>query len=112
MIVVFSAQDQEIDSPVDARFGRSLWLIRIDTDTNYWQAFSNPGAIQSGGAGIAAAQFVIDQKADAVVSGDFGPNAASTFRAANIKMHRFTNDISTVKQALEHFRQGKLNSVE
>ena len=108
MILLISAQQPKLDSQIDDRFGRSPWLIRMDIETNQWEAFSNPGASQSGGAGVAAAQFVIDLKANAVISGDFGPHAANAFRAANIDMCLFTSEISTVQQAIEHFLQGKL----
>jgi len=108
MILLISAQEPQLTGPVDHRFGRSLWLIKTDTGTNQWEAFSNPGASQSGGAGVAAAQFVIDQKADVVISGDFGPHAANAFQQAGISMHLLTDQISTVKQAIDNFKEGKL----
>jgi len=108
MILIISAQQPSLEGPTDDRFGRSPWLIRIDTDTNQWEAFENPGASQSGGAGVAAAQFVIDQKASVVISGDFGPNAANAFRAANIEMRLFTKEVLTVKDAVDRFKQGLL----
>jgi predicted Fe-Mo cluster-binding NifX family protein len=109
MIVMVSAQQQMIDGQVESRFGRSPFLIKYDTGTKKWQAFSNPGASQSGGAGVAAAQFAIDQKADAVISGEFGPNAARVFQAAKIKMLRFSDDISTVEQAIDQLLRGTLS---
>jgi len=108
MILIVSAQNPSLDGLVDARFGRSAWLIRVDTDTNRWEAFRNPGAGQSGGAGVAAAQFVVDQGANAVVSGDFGPHAAKAFRAAKIEMRLFTSDEVTVKQVLDDLADEKL----
>ncbi|MHC1739865.1 MAG: NifB/NifX family molybdenum-iron cluster-binding protein [Anaerolineaceae bacterium] len=108
MILLISAKDPTLDSTVDYRFGRSPWLIRYDTDSSQWQAIENPGASQSGGAGVAAAQFVIDQKANTVISGDFGPNAVSALQAAKIEMHLFTDDVTTVQQAIDCFKQEKL----
>ena len=108
MILIISAQQSQLDSPVNDRFGRAPWLIKIDTETGEWQALQNPGPGQSGGAGVAAAQFVIDQKADAAASGDFGPNAAGAFRAANVKMYLFGKDGLTVREVVERFRQGEL----
>ncbi len=108
MILLISAQQPTLDSPVDERFGRASWLIKVDTATEQWEAYPNPGASQSGGAGVAAAQFVVDQKAGAVISGSFGPNAAGAFRAANIKMYAFSSNVSTIQQAVDGFRQGKL----
>jgi len=34
---------------------------------------------------VAAAQFIIDKKADVVLSGDFGPNASRALIGANIQ---------------------------
>lgn len=108
MILLISAQKPTIESPKDERFGRCRWLIKVDTETNAWQAFENPGVSQSGGAGVAAAQFVVNQKADVVISGDFGPNAAKAFHAAKIEMRLFTDNIATVQEAVDHFAGDKL----
>ncbi len=108
MILIISAQQPQLDSQVDDRFGRAPWLIRVDTENMEWQAYQNPGAGRSGGAGVAAAQLVIDQKADAAASGDFGPNASGAFRAANIEMYLFGKDALTVQEVVERFRQGDL----
>jgi len=83
-------------------------MVKVDTDTMQWEGFANPAVSQSGGAGVAAAQFVVNQKAAAVISGDFGPNAAGALRAANIEMLLFTDETATVEQAVEQYRQGKL----
>lgn len=108
MKLIISAQDPSLESAVDRRFGRSPWLVLYDTETNQWEAFQNPGVTQSGGAGVAAAQFVVDKKADVVVSGDFGPNAARAFQAANVEMRRFMDSTTTVQEAVDHFMQGRL----
>lgn len=108
MILLISAQEPKLDGPLDNRFGRCHWLIKYDTGTKLWQAFENPGASQSGGAGVAAAQFVVDQKADVVISGDFGPNAANAFRAAKIEMRLFSGNLTNVQEAVDHFTAGKL----
>jgi len=108
MIIIVSARDSKLESLTDPRFGRAAWFIKMNTETDQWEAFPNSAAAQSGGAGVAAAQFVIDQKANAVVSGDFGPNASSAFKSANIVMHLFTQEVTTVQQAIDHFKQNKL----
>jgi len=102
--LIISAQNSSLESQVDRRFGRCAWLILFDTDTNQWEAFQNPGASQSGGAGVAAAQFVVDKSADVVLSGDFGPNASRAFQAAKIGMQRFTDSTTTVQEAVNQFK--------
>ena len=108
MKLIISAQNLSLESQVERRFGRCAWFILFDTETNQWEAFQNPGASQSGGAGVAAAQFVVDQKADVVISGDFGPNASRAFQAAKVEMRVFNENTSTVQEAVDHFRNDKL----
>ena len=108
MIAIFTAQDQYLDSTKDDRFGRCPWFIKVDTISNQWEAFPNPGVNYSNGAGVAAAQFVIDQKAEAVISGDFGPHAAKTFQAAKIEMRLFTEATATVQEAIDLFKKNEL----
>lgn len=110
MILFISSQKPELQSPIDERFGRARWLMEYNSETGNWTEHANPGAEHSGGAGVAAAQFVIDHKADIVISGAFGPNAAGAFRAGNIAMRLFNKDVSTVEQAAQLCLQEKLES--
>jgi len=105
--LIISAQNPSLEAQVDRRFGRCMWLVLFDTETNQWEAFQNPGASQSGGAGVAAAQLVLDKGADVVLSGDFGPNASRAFQAAKIGMQRFTDSTTTVQEAVDHFKYVK-----
>lgn len=108
MIIAISSQKPEIDGPIDVRFGRAPYYILVDSETGNWEAHANPAISQSGGAGVAAAQFVIDKKAEIAISGDFGPNASQALQAASVKMHTFAADTPSVSAALVFFRQGKL----
>lgn len=108
MQILITSQNNDLSSPVDKRFGRAPWFINFDTDTNDWKALPNPGVSYSSGAGVAAAQFVIDQKAEIVISGDFGPHAAKTFQAAKIDMRLFAEDVVTVKDAIDQYQNNKL----
>jgi predicted Fe-Mo cluster-binding NifX family protein len=108
MKLIISSQGQKLESPIESRFGRSPWLIMHDSETNESKAFVNPGVSQSGGAGVAAAQFVIDQAADIVISGDFGPHAANALRAGKVKMYLFDGNLANVGEAVDTFLKGKL----
>ncbi|MFH1524816.1 MAG: NifB/NifX family molybdenum-iron cluster-binding protein [Chloroflexota bacterium] len=99
-----------LDSEIDPRFGRGATLLLVDTDTMQVEAHPNPGVNASGGAGIQAAQFVADQKAQAVISGDFGPNAFDALKAADIAMYLY-GDCRTARQAIERFQTGQLQQV-
>jgi predicted Fe-Mo cluster-binding NifX family protein len=108
MILLISVQQADMNSPVDDRFGRSAWFLRVNSDTLDWQALENPGWNNRGGAGVAAAQLAINQKVNAVISGDFGPNAAAALQAAGIQMIHFPTAGLTGKAVVQLFQQGAL----
>jgi predicted Fe-Mo cluster-binding NifX family protein len=111
MKIILSTTAPNLDSDVDPRFGRGAYLLVVDTKTMQAEGHPNPGVNASGGAGIQAAQFVTEQKAEAVISGDFGPNAFDALKAAGIAMYLYDNDCRTSRQAIERFKAEKLQQV-
>jgi predicted Fe-Mo cluster-binding NifX family protein len=107
MDVIVTANSPSIDSEIDPRFGRGKYFIAVNTDTLEWQAYSNPGVNAQGGAGTLAAQFVANKKANAVISGDFGPNAIRALQAAGISMY-LLGTRQNVREAVEHLIAGQL----
>jgi predicted Fe-Mo cluster-binding NifX family protein len=110
MKIVITVTSPTFDSEVDPRFGRGAYLLVVDLDTLEWKAQSNPGVTSSGGAGIAAAQFVTGQEVDAVISGDFGPHAFQALDAANLPMYVLGN-CRTVREVVAQFTAGQLQRV-
>jgi predicted Fe-Mo cluster-binding NifX family protein len=110
MKIIITAALPSLDSEVDPRFGRGAYLLLIDPATLDWQAYPNPGITASGGAGIQAAQFITEQKAEAVVSGDFGPHAFEALNAANLPMYVFGH-CGTVREVIAQFKAGQLEQV-
>lgn len=55
-------------------------------DANGAQVLENPAVSAAGGAGLQAAQFIVDQQAQALVTMRCGQNAADIFAAADIKI--------------------------
>ena len=110
MKLIVTATAPELEAPVDPRFGRGAYFIVVDADTLKWQAHENQGVNAAGGAGSQAAQFVAQQGADAVISGDFGPNAHLALAAAEIKMY-LLGPSKTAWEAVANFTAGKLEQV-
>ncbi len=110
MKIILTASSPNIDSDVDVRFGRGAYFVVVDPDTLEWQAHANPAIGASGGAGSQAAQFAANQKADAIISGDFGPNAFNALLAADIAMYLY-GDCQTIGEAIERFKAGLLQQV-
>jgi predicted Fe-Mo cluster-binding NifX family protein len=106
MKIAVAATDNNLESPVDPRFGRCAWFIIVDADTLAFEAVENPGVSAGGGAGIQAAQMVAGKGAQAVVAGNFGPNAQQALSAAGIQLYPFVG--GTVKGAVEAVKEGKI----
>jgi predicted Fe-Mo cluster-binding NifX family protein len=90
-------------------FGRCPVYVIVDSDTMAFQAVPNQAASAAGGAGIQAAQDVVNRGAKAVVTGNIGPNAYSVLAAAGVAVHVFGG--GTVRQAVEAYRAGQVSSV-
>ncbi len=110
MKLIVTATAPELEAPVDPRFGRGAYFVVVDTDTMKWQAHENQGVNAAGGAGSQAAQFVAQQGANAVISGDFGPNAYLALAAAEIEMYLLGTS-KTVWEAVANLTAGTLTQV-
>ena len=104
MRIILTVNSPSFDSEVDPRFGRSAYLLILDTETQQWEAHANPGVNATNGAGIQAAQFATEKKAEAVLSGDFGPHAFEALQAAGIAMYLYA-DSQTARKAIERFQR-------
>jgi predicted Fe-Mo cluster-binding NifX family protein len=108
MKIVVTANGMDLDAPASPVFGRCPTYIFVDTETMEFEAVDNPAMSAPGGAGIQAAQFVIAQGAQAVLTGNVGPNAFNVFQAANVPIYLLTG--GTVKEAIEAYKAGQLQS--
>ncbi len=109
MIIAVSAEGNGMDSRLDLRFGRAKAFIIVDTKTLKGEGLENAAAASAGGAGISAAQTVVDKNVEAVITGNVGPNASRVLNAAGVKVYR-GKEIS-VKENVELFLQGALEQI-
>ena len=110
MKIAITSTGKTLDSQVDPRFGRAARFIVIDTETMDFSVIENSNAAAAGGAGISSAKAVIDAGAEAVLTGNCGPNAERTLSAGKVKL--YTGVTGTVSEAVELFENGKLTQAE
>jgi predicted Fe-Mo cluster-binding NifX family protein len=111
MKVVVTSQGKELTSEVDQRFGRAKFLLVVDTETGDFTVHDNElnlNAIQ--GAGIQTGQNIANLGVEAVITGNVGPNAFKTLKAANVKI--FLAQKQTIAEAVEAFKAGKMKEVD
>jgi len=106
MKVVVTASGADLDAPVDPRFGRCSFFVIVDTDTMAFEAVKNQAAMAAGGAGVQAAQLVANKGAQAVITGNIGPNAMAGLQAAGVKV--YVGAEGTVRKSVELFKEGRL----
>jgi len=107
MRIVVTASDNHLDAPISPVFGRCPLYIFVDIETLAFEAIENPAISSSTGAGIQAAQFVVERGARALLTGNIGPNAANALQAADVPAYQVFE--GTVRQAVEMFQQGRLS---
>jgi predicted Fe-Mo cluster-binding NifX family protein len=110
MKIAVTSTGQELDAPVDPRFGRAAYILIVDSDTLDFNVIDNAENVNAlKGAGIQAATMINDKKAEVLLTGFCGPNAFKALDAARIKV---ASDVSgTVREAVASFVNGKVNLV-
>lgn len=100
MKIAITATGTDIDSQVDPRFGRAQHILIVDEDGKILEAVDNSQNLNAmRGAGIQAAKILADRKVDVLMTGNCGPNAFTTLKAAGIKV--CSEQSGTVKEALD-----------
>lgn len=106
MKICVSSAGASLEAQLDPRFGRCLYLVIIDSETMQFEAIPNMAAGSTGGAGIQAAQNMVNKGVKIVITGNVGPNAFGALSAAGIEIVTATS--GTVRQLVEKLKKGEL----
>jgi predicted Fe-Mo cluster-binding NifX family protein len=105
MRICVTSTGDSLDSNIDPRFGRCGYFIIIDPASLEFKAIANPNLSATGGAGIQSAQLVAKEGAQALVTGNIGPNASQTLSSLGLKI--YTGASGTVREVIAQFNEGK-----
>lgn len=113
MKIAISSTGKNIESDVDARFGRCNYFLIIEIDKKKKEiknvkAIENTAQAQMGGAGITAGEIVAREKVDAVITTNLGPRAFSVFEQFGIEIYQGQGKI---KDVVQDFIDGKLKKM-
>ncbi len=95
------------DGSVCVSFGRTPYFMLYDTENNESTLITNSAANSQGGAGIKAAQIIVDNNADVLITPRCGQNAAEVLTAANVKIYKSLNN--SIEENLTEFKNDKLS---
>jgi len=107
MKIIITSTGDSLDSELDQRFGRAERFILYDTDEDSFSVIDNKQNIESpSGAGIQAAQNIINSGAEAVITPNCGPNAFRVLSTAGVKV--FSCKSGEIKDIIDDYKNGKL----
>lgn len=106
MKVAVPSEGSTIESNVCQSFGRTYYFIVADTETLEYEVIDNQAVSSQSGAGIKAAQAVVDSGADVLITLHCGENAADVLKAAGIKIIKA--DHGTVSEMVQKYKSGEL----
>jgi len=109
MIIAIPAEKQSLDSGICVSFGRAPYFCVYDTDTQNSSFVVNSAAESEGGAGIKAAQNVLDLKVDSLITFRCGENAAKVLKTANISLLKALN--LSIADNITNLLDGKLSEL-
>jgi predicted Fe-Mo cluster-binding NifX family protein len=110
MKIVMPVEDKSIESKICPSFGRTPYFLIYDTDKKDSIFLDNSAVASQGGAGIKAAQIIVDNKASALLTPRCGKNAADVIQGAGIQIYKIMND--SIQDNINAFSEGKLSLLD
>jgi predicted Fe-Mo cluster-binding NifX family protein len=108
MYIALSSKGNTLESEIDPRFGRAGFFLLVDPETMEVKVIENKQNLQlPQGAGIQAAQIVVEQGAKTVLTGNCGPKAFKVLQAAGVNVGIGIS--GTVQEAVNQYKQGKVS---
>jgi predicted Fe-Mo cluster-binding NifX family protein len=112
MKIVVCSQSDTSKAMVDSRFGRTTFWAIWDTQSQQWAFLPNEQNLQAAqGAGIQAAQAVLDTEANVLIACNVGPKAMTVLLANGIEVYLAQADIA-LENAIKAFEDGQLKRIE
>jgi len=109
MKIAIPVDEKNENSRICVSYGRAPYYMIFDSDSEKVEVVQNNAADSAGGAGIKAAQLLVNHKVNILITERCGQNAADVLIAGNIKIYRATKAL--VMDNLKAFLQGELEEL-
>ncbi len=109
MKVIIPTNDNLSETTICPSFGRAPYFLICDTESNTKTFLENLAADSAGGAGIAAAQSIVDSKAEVLLTPRCGENAAKVLQMAGIRIVKTSGQ--SVDENVTAYLAGKLSNL-
>ncbi|MFH5834513.1 NifB/NifX family molybdenum-iron cluster-binding protein [Proteiniclasticum sp. C24MP] len=88
MKIAIPVDEKNADTGVCSSFGRTPYFLMYDTETKQSEFIENSAVESTGGAGIKAAQSIVDQKAHVLLTPRCGENAADVLTSSDVAIYQ------------------------
>ncbi len=109
MKIAIPVDEKQENTAVCVSFGRTPYFLIFDTEAQESQFLDNSAAASQGGAGIKAAQSLVDHHCAVLLTPRCGENAAEVLRAADIAIYK--TESGSAMDNLQAFADGKLSAL-
>jgi len=110
MKVAIPVNEKTMDGGLCQSFGRTPYYLIYDLESKEENFIDNSAAASQGGAGIKAAQTIVDSGAKALITFRCGENAADVINAGEIKMYKAIDD--SIQSNIDNLIAGKLSLLD
>lgn len=110
MIIAIPSDNESLDSAVCVSFGRAPFYCLYNTETQLSTFLVNSAADSPGGAGIKAAQLLVDNKANILITIRCGENAAKVLQPAKVELLKALN--LSIADNISEYKQNKLEPLK
>ncbi|MEG6523607.1 NifB/NifX family molybdenum-iron cluster-binding protein [Desulfotomaculum sp. 1211_IL3151] len=110
MKIAIPVDDHSMETNVCQSFGRAPYFLIYDNESKESAFLDNSAAASQGGAGIKAAQIIVDSQVSALLTPRCGENAANVLKAANIKLYKTVND--SIKDNIRAYNDGTISLLD
>lgn len=111
MKIAITTDKKDIQADVELRFGRATGFLIYDTETEEIDFVDNTQQLNAAqGAGIQAAQNVVNSGAEVLISGHCGPKAMRVLKAKKVAVYLSEKD--SVAGAIAKFKANELEQID
>ena len=101
---------EDLNSMVSESFGRSNYYLIFNTENDESVFVINTASNSQGGAGVKAAQIVVNHEVDALITPQLGENASIVLEASKIRIYKSRE--GTLMENILAFNSNKLDSLK
>jgi predicted Fe-Mo cluster-binding NifX family protein len=106
MKIAIPTDSKQTDTTVCPSFGRTPFYALYDTETKAFDFMDNGAMASTGGAGIKAAQSLVDAGIEVLLTPRCGENAADVLNAAGIKIFKTAG--TSVPENIKAYQENRL----